>query len=193
VYAFSSPDGRAPAEDDAPAPVGEYAWSCLARERVLEHVSASEGTAVALVRLNYANALRYGVLTDIAIRVWNNEPVDVRMGYVNVIWQGDANARAIACLAHASAPPFVLNVAGPDRISVRELATRFGERFGRAPIFNGAESPNALLSDAARATRIFGPPAVSLDTLMDWTSDWVQHERPLLGKPTHFESRDGSF
>ncbi len=180
-------------ETDPPAPVGEYASSCLGRERVLEYFSGRHGTPMALVRLNYAIDLRYGVLVDIAMRVRNREPVDLRMGWVNLIWQGDANARAIECLRHASSPPFVMNLTGREAVSVRAVAERFGERFGRAPVFDGTEGADALLSDTSLAWRRFEPPSVPLDWMITWVAEWIDRGNVLLGKPTHFETRDGRF
>lgn len=180
-------------ESDAVGPVGEYANSCLGRERVLEWYAERHGTRMAIIRLNYAVALRYGVLTDIAQRVCHEQPIDLRMGFANVIWQGDANRAAIECLLHAAAPPFVVNVTGPDVLSVRSVARRFGEIFARSPIFDGTEAPDALLSSTGRAMRALTPPRMPLDWMITATADWVGNGRPLLGKPTSFERRDGSF
>jgi nucleoside-diphosphate-sugar epimerase len=193
VYALSSVAHGGAREGDAPSPMGEYAMSCLGRERVFEDASARRGTRVAIVRLNYAIDLRYGVLVDIASRVLNGEPIDVRMGHVNVIWQGDANDWALRCLAHASAPPFVVNVTGREMLSVRELAQRFGALLHRAPTFTGTEASDALLSNAALAHSLFGPPSVPTSALLEWVAEWVQAGQPLLGKPTHFEERTGAF
>ena len=198
VYALSPAQGDAPrmaAETDAPAPVGEYAASCLGRERVFEHFAATRGTPVAIVRLNYAVDLRYGVLVDIARRVWAGEPVDVTMGWVNVIWQGDANALAIAALARAapSSPPFVVNVTGPRRLAVRDGALEFGRLLGRPPVVTGTEAPDALLADTTRMRATLGEPAVSDATLIAWVAAWVRQGGRLLAKPTRFEVRDGKF
>jgi nucleoside-diphosphate-sugar epimerase len=193
VYALSSVATGGSRESEAPSPIGEYAMSCLGRERVFEDASARRGTRVAIVRLNYAIDLRYGVLVDIAARVMRGEPIDLRMGHVNVIWQGDANDWALRCLAHASAPPFVVNVTGSETLAVRALADRFGELLHRAPTFTGREAPDALLSNASLAHSLFGPPSVSTSTLLEWVAEWVQAGRPLLGKPTHFEERTGAF
>jgi nucleoside-diphosphate-sugar epimerase len=133
------------------------------------------------------------VLVDIASRVMGGHPVDLRMGHVNVIWQGDANDWALRCLAHASAPPFVVNITGAETLAVRALATRFGEIFDRAPIFTGSEAPDALLSNSALAHETFGAPSVSLDTLLERVASWLRAGNPLLGKPTHFEERTGAF
>lgn len=193
VYPFT-PAGSGGAREDHPvAPVGEYAQSCLARERIFEHAASGHGTPVAIIRLNYAIDLRYGVLVDTARRVAMGEPVPIAMGYVNVIWQGDANARALQSLGLATTPPAVLNITGPETISVRWLAERLGERFGRPPTFEGQEAPDALLSNAARSIELFGPPSVSLETLIDWTAAWLEGGNRLLGKPTHFEERGGHF
>ena len=193
VYPLTPVAAGGARETDPLGPIGEYAQSCVGRERVFEYYAARDGTRVALVRLNYAIALRYGVLTDIALRVWRGEPVPLDMGHVNVIWQGDANAQAIACLAHAASPPFVINVTGPDVLPVRRVAERLGGLLGRPPRFAGHEAPDALLSKTDKAIRLFGPPAVGVDTLLEWTGDWVRRGAPLLGKPTRFEARDGSF
>jgi len=193
VYALSSVSLGGSRESDAPSPIGEYAMSCLGRERIFEDASARRGTRVAIVRLNYAIDLRYGVLVDIASRVLGGEPIDLRMGYVNVIWQGDANDWALRCLAHASAPPFVVNVTGAETLSVREIAERFGELLHRAPAFTGTEASDALLSNASLAHSLFGPPSVTTETLLAWVAEWVRAGRPLLGKPTHFEERAGTF
>jgi len=180
-------------ETDAPGPVGEYAMSCLGRERVLSHAAATRGTAIALLRLNYAIDLRYGVLADIGAQVLAGEPVDIRTPLVNVVWQGYANEVILRALGHAAPEPFVLNLTGPEYASVRAVAMRFGERFGVQPAFAGEEGPTALLSDAAACHRLFGYPPVSLGTLIDWQADWLAAGLPLLGKPTKFTSRDGSF
>jgi nucleoside-diphosphate-sugar epimerase len=193
VYPLTRAGGGGSREDDPPAPVGEYAMSCLGRERIFEDAAARRGTRVAIVRLNYAVELRYGVLVDIAARVMHGEPVSLRMGHVNVIWQGDANAWALASLPRASAPPFVVNVTGAETLAVRALAARFGELLGRAPSFTGTEAPDALLSDASRAHALFGAPSVATSTLVEWVAAWLLAGRPLLGKPTHFEERGGAF
>jgi nucleoside-diphosphate-sugar epimerase len=180
-------------EDDAPGPVGEYAASCLARERIFEHAAHAHGTPVAIVRLNYAIDVRYGVLVDVACRVHAGEPVPLAMGHVNVIWQEDANRLALECLAHAATPPFVLNVTGSETVGVRDLAQRLGAQLGRAPVFAGEERADALLSNTTRLRAHFAAPATSLDTMITRVAEWVRADRPLLGKPTRFEARDGRF
>ncbi len=185
-------DGGA-AESTEARPIGDYAASCLVREKVFEFSSAAKRTPVALMRLNYAIDLRYGVLTDIAQRIANREPIDLTMGYVNVIWQGDANRAALQLLPLASSPPLTLNVSGAETLRVQTLATELGARLGISPEFNGSESPDALLTDTKRFRSMFGEPEVSASTLLDWVADWVRSARPLLGKPTHFETRGGAF
>jgi len=180
-------------ETDSPAPVGEYAQSCLGRERVLEFRCARHGSPLAVVRLNYANALRYGVLTDLALAVRDGTPIDLTMGYVNVIWQGDANAMALECLAWATQPPFIVNVTGPEILRVRDVAMALGERLGRGPRFSGQEADDALLSDASRARSSFPQPWVPASTLIDWTAGWIADGGETLGKPTRFQARDGAF
>jgi hypothetical protein len=180
-------------ETDAVGPVGEYAASCVGRERIFELAADRDRTRIAIVRLNYAIDLRYGVLTDLAVKILRGEPVDLRMGHVNVIWQGDANRLAIECLPRASAPPFVVNVTGRAVLAVRELATQLGERLDRAPVFSGDEAPDALLSDTGRMASAFAPPEIPLEWMLTWVAEWVREGRPLLGRPTHFEERAGRF
>jgi nucleoside-diphosphate-sugar epimerase len=176
-----------------PDPVGEYAQSALGRERIFEYFSQRNGTPVILLRLNYAIDLRYGVLLDIGQRVFERRPIDVTMGHVNVIWQGDANSIALRSFALAQSPPAVLNLTGPEIISVRWIAQRFGERFGVEPSIQGTESATALLSNAARCHRIFGYPSVTVEQMIEWVADWIGRGGATLSKPTHFETRDGRF
>lgn len=193
VYGLMPADGPGARETDAPAPIGEYAASCLGRERMFEHAAVRDGTPVAIIRLNYAVDLRYGVLVDIARKVRDGEPIDLTMGYANVIWQGDANRAAIEALPHAAVPPYVVNVTGPERLSVREVAERFGTLLGRAPIFANHAAPDALLSDTLHFARDFAGPEIPAETLVGWVAEWMRAGNPLLDKPTRFERRDGSF
>ena len=193
VYGLTPVVGGGSREEDPPRPVGEYAMSCLCRERVFEHFGRAHGTPVALVRLNYACDLRYGVLVDVARKVWAGEPIDLGMGHFNTVWQGDANAMILRALAHAAGPPWVVNVTGPDVLSVRVVAERFGARMGRLPRFTGTEADTALLSDARRGLELLGPMRIGTDRLIEWVADWLMRGGPSLGKPTHFESRDGRF
>lgn len=193
VYALSSSTGRGSSESDPPGPIGEYAMSCLARERIFQYFSETGGTPVALLRLNYATELRYGVLVDIAERVRSGRAVPLAMGYLNAIWQGDACAMSLQALAHASSPAFVINIAGPDVLSVRAIAAEFGTLLGMPVRFEGREAPDALLSDARRALGLFGPPRVSTRQLISWIADWTRRGGATLGKPTHFEERTGRF
>jgi nucleoside-diphosphate-sugar epimerase len=193
VYPLTPAAGGGALESTAPGPVGEYAMSCLARERIFEHAALALATPVAIVRLNYAIDLRYGVLLDTARRVLTGQPVPLAMGYVNVIWQGDANARALQCLDLAAAPAEVLNITGADTLSVRWLAERFGELLQRPPVFRDTEAPDALLSNARRSVQLLGAPEVDLEAMLQWTAAWLRRGGRELGKPTHFEARDGRF
>ncbi len=193
VYPLTPATGSGPDESHPVGPVGEYAQSCLGRERMFQYFSEKHNIPVAIVRLNYAIDLRYGVLHDIASNVFHGRPVDLHMGHVNVLWQGDANDAILRGLEHCATPPYLLNLTGPEVLSVRTLAEAFGEKLGKAPIFQGEEQPDALLNNAARFVRDFGPPAVSLKTMIDWVSHWVRIGGETLNKPTHFETRDGKF
>lgn len=193
VYPLVAVGGPGADESVAPGPPGEYANSCVGRERVAEFFSRRHATPMLLYRLSYAIDLRYGVLCDVAGRVWRGEPVDVTMAAANVIWQGDANARALRCLEHAASPAVPLNVTGVEPVAIRRLAERFAERLGRPAIITGTEGATAWLVDARRAAALFGPPEVGLDELIEAQAAWVRDGRPVLGRPTHFEVRDGRF
>jgi nucleoside-diphosphate-sugar epimerase len=193
VYPLVATGGAAPTEDDAPAPVGEYAQSCLGRERVIEFTSRERSMPAVIFRLNYAVDLRYGVLVDIARRVYDDRPVDLSMGFFNAIWQGDANSYALRSLELCSSPPTILNVTGAERISVRDVAQWFGTAFNRSPRFENTEGALALLSDSSRCRSLLGEPSVSLTTLKEWVAHWVQAGGSSLNKPTHFEVTDGRF
>jgi nucleoside-diphosphate-sugar epimerase len=193
VYGLTPVDRGGSKESDVPSPEGEYAMSCLGRERIFEHFSRSMGTPTALIRLNYATEMRYGVLVDLCQKVMAEEPIDLTMGYFNAIWQGDASAMILRALGHATSPPLILNVSGPETLSVRRVAERFGELFGRPVTFHGAESPEALLSDTSRAVGLFGRPRIEADRVIGWTADWLLRGGPTSGKPTRFEVRDGRF
>ena len=180
-------------EEVAPMPVGEYAQSCLGRERIFQHFAAMHGTPLLIYRLNYANDVSYGILSEIARAVYNEESVDLRMGSVNLIWQRDANELALRCLLHCESPARILNVTGPETVSVRWLASEFGRIFQKSPVFTGEEQATALLSNAAESFRLFGYPPTSLKTMTALIADWVRQGGETLNKPTHFQQRDGRY
>lgn len=193
VYPFVPVASGGATEATPVDPIGEYAWSVVARERVFEHFSRTRGTPTTIYRLNYAAELRYGVPLDIALRVYRGETIDLSNGHVNVLWQGDANAMALACLTLAASPPRILNVTGPRTLAVRELAQWFGSHFGREPSFAGVERDTALLSDSSQACAAFGPPRVSIEELCAWIAAWIAAGGATYDQPTHFEVRDGAF
>ena len=193
VYPLRSLADGGATESTPVGPVGEYAQSALGRERMFEYGSQRWGTPVTILRLNYAIDLRYGVLVDVGRTVFEGRPVDLRMPAANVIWQGDANSWCLRSFAHCQSPPLVLNITGPDIISVREIATEFGRHFGKPPAFSHDEGPTALLSNPASACKLFGEPTVSPQQMMEWIAAWLKQGGEMLNKPTHFQTRDGKF
>jgi len=190
VYPFVDVNGAGADEATPPnPPPGEYANSCIGRERMFEFF----GTAGRIFRLNYAIDMRYGVLHDIASKVFAGEPIELATGYANVIWQGDACGLALRCLARATAPLSPINISGRDRVSVRTLATAFGRHFGKEPVLVGTEAPESWLVDTRHMVELFGDPPVPLQRMIEWTADWIGRGMPSLGKPTHYEARDGTF
>ena len=193
VYPFVDVNGNGADETLAPNPPGEYAQSCVGRERMFEYFSRRFNTPGRLFRLNYAIDMRYGVLHDIASKVLQGEPIDVSLGHVNFIWQGDAAAQALRCLAHCDTPTSPINVSGHEILAVRDLAAKFGALFDRAPVITGKEEPTAWLTNTAQAVKLFGLPIVDTEQLIKWTADWVSRSMPSLGKPTKYEVRDGQY
>lgn len=193
VYPFTPVAHGGATEDTATGPIGEYGQSCLGRERIFEHFSRKYNTPLTIFRLNYAVDLRYGVLLEIAKSVKAGKPINITMGNVNCIWQGDANEMAIRSLNIASSPPTFLNVSGPETLSMRWAANMFGQRFGVEPIFVGEESPTALLSNSAKAHQLFGYPQVSLQQMIEWTAEWCLADGHTWNKPTHFQEREGKY
>jgi nucleoside-diphosphate-sugar epimerase len=181
------------AENDPVNPTGEYAQSALGRERIFEHFSRELKIRGAIIRLNYAIDLRYGILLDVAQKVFTRQPIDLTMGHVNVIWQGDANAVVLRAFEIAETPPAILNVTGPETVSIRQLAKKFGEILQAEPVLENTEAESALLSNASRCHRRFGYPAVTLLQMIEWVAHWVKIGGPTLAKPTHYETRDGRF
>ena len=193
VYPLVSVDSGGSIETDNPQPVGEYAQSCLGRERMFEYGSLKNQTQVTLIRLNYAVEMRYGVLVDIALKVKDNNTVDLTTGYFNVIWQGDANNMVLRSIELANSPATILNVSGLETLSVRDIADEFGKQFKTDVRFSGKEAPTALLNNPLKAVNLFGKPKVSVETMIEWIAKWIKDENRLLSKPTHFEVRDGKY
>jgi nucleoside-diphosphate-sugar epimerase len=193
VYPLVPVESGGSRESDLPGPVGEYAQSCLGRERMFEYGSIRYGTQVALIRLNYSVEMRYGVLLDIALKVKNNQPVDLGMGYFNVIWQGDLNNYTLRALEYAASPAKVLNITGPEILSVREVAEEFGRLFGIKPVFINKEAPTALLNNPGHVFELLGRPKTPVKQVVKWIAGWLEEGKDILGKPTHFEVRDGKY
>ena len=193
VYPFVPVSSGGSVETDLPVATGEYAQSCLGRERMFEYGSNKYKTEMIAIRLNYSVEMRYGVLIDIAIKVKNYQPIDLSMGYFNVIWQGDMNDFVLRSLEYAQSPSKILNITGPEILSVREVALEFGNLFGVKPRFINTEAETALLSNSAEAFKMFGMPKVPASRIIKWTAQWLNDGGKLLGKPTHFEVRNGTY
>lgn len=193
VYPLTTVTMGGATETHAPEPLGEYAQSCLGRERIFQYCSLKYNTPVLIYRLNYANDVTYGVLLEIAKSVNENKPIDLSMGNVNVIWQGDANEIAIRSLQHCAVPSKILNVTGPEILSVRWIAEEFGVLFGKAPLFENEEQPTALLSNAAECSRLFGYPGVSPKQMMELLAEWIKQGGRMINKETHFQERKGKY
>ncbi len=194
VYPFVPVESGGATEDMPPVPPsGDYANSCVGRERMFEYFSARHGTPGRLFRLNYAIDMRYGVLHDIGRKVRDGETIDLTMGHANVIWQGDANAVALRCLAHATTPTTPINVTGPETFEVAKVAEEFGRLLGKKPKFTGKPAPTGWINNAARMVKEFGPPSVSLAKLIEWNADWVARDMKTINKPTKYEVRDGTY
>ena len=193
VYPLTIIESGGSTETDKPDAIGEYAQSCLGRERMFEYGSTKYGTPVTLIRLNYSVEMRYGVLVDVASKVKNDQVVDLAMGYFNVIWQGDMNSMSLLSLKQCTTPPAIINLTGPETLSVRQVALEFGKQFGKTPRFSGVEASTALLSNAGLSHRLFGKPTVSTNQLIQWIAHWINHDNRLLNKQTHFEVRDGKY
>lgn len=193
VYGLSPAHLGGARESDPLQPLGDYAMSCVGRERIFEYFSRALGIPMVLLRLNYATEMRYGVLVDIARHVLAGEEIDVTMGCLNAIWQADANAMALRALAHAASPPLVLNIAGPELLSVRRIAEEFGRLLDKPIRIRGVEARDALISNGQQAQFLFGHPRVGVRQMLRWIADWVRRGGANLGKPTHFEVRDGVY
>ncbi|BBI36288.1 NAD-dependent epimerase/dehydratase family protein [Cohnella abietis] len=193
VYPFLPVSGGGAHEGISPAPLGEYAQSCLGRERIFEYHSHKNGTPMVMYRLNYAIDLRYGVLLELAKAVTEGRSIDLSMGFANVIWQGDANSMALRCLTECTSPPSIMNITGPETMSIRWAANEFAKRIGKEALFTGSESDNALLNNASKSHKQFGYPTVSLLEMIDWTAEWVLQGGSTWNKPTHFQERKGNF
>jgi hypothetical protein len=193
IYGLTPVERGGSQEADPPTPLGDYAMSCLGRERLLDYASTAWQVPTVIVRLNYACELRYGILVDLAEKVWSEQPVDLSMGYVNVIWQADANAMALAAFEIAAVPPAVINVTGCELLSVRESCDQFGQLFDKAVTYRQQPAADALLSNSQRAVELFGPPRWTAADIIPAVARWVRCGRERLGKPTHFQARHGNF
>lgn len=193
VYPFTPVGQGGAVESDAPLPLGEYGQSTLGRERIFEYFSHTNGTPMVIYRLNYAIDLRYGVLLEIARAVQEEREIDLSMGHFNCIWQGDANEIALRSLKVCTSPPNVLNVTGPETVSVRRIAREFGQRLGKEPCFRGEEAADALLNNASKANQMFGYPHVALMEMVDWIAGWVAGGGTTWNKETHFQERKGVY
>jgi nucleoside-diphosphate-sugar epimerase len=193
IYGYSPVTAIGSMEDDEPHPVGEYAMSCLGRERMFEYFSHKYGIPMTFARVYYAIEMRYGVLVDLAKMVWAEQPVPLTMGHFNATWQADASAMSLRSLLHASTPPLALNIAGPEVLRVRQIAQHFGVLLNKEVRFEGVEASDSMLCNAQKAAHLFGYPEIGAHDMMTWIADWVKRDKESLGKPTHFENRHGSY
>ena len=193
VYPLVGIDSGGATEQTTPGPIGEYAQSCLGRERIFEYFSQIHGTAVTIIRLNYANEPRYGIIVDLTTKILNDEPIDLTMGAVNLIWQRDANDYIIRAITLAKSPAAILNVTGPGTIPVRRLAEQIGAELGKKPRFVCQETESALLSNASYCQKTFGPPQTTLDQMVSMIAKWVAAGKKTLNKPTKYNVRNGKF
>ena len=193
IYPFADVAGPGSREDASPTPLGEYANSCVGRERVFQFYSEKHNNPGRLARLNYAIDLRYGVLQDIALKVLHGHPIDIRTGIANVIWQGESTSHILRCLLHGTIPALPINIGAERPANVRHVAEEFGRHFGKSPVFEGSEEPTAWYNDTSEALRLFGPTHVGLDTMIRWNADWLKRGMPVHNKPTHYEERAGEF
>ncbi len=193
VYPMTPPSSGGPTEETPPGPIGDYAMSCLGRERIFSYFSITAGIPVALLRLNYAHEMRYGVMVDLAQNILAGREIDLTMGYFNAIWQGDSNAMTLRAFDHVASPPRIINIAGLETLSVRAVAQRLGEKLGKPVQFRGAEAADALLSNGRLGCQLLGHPRVPVERMIDWIADWQRRGAATLGKPTHFQTRNGKF
>jgi nucleoside-diphosphate-sugar epimerase len=193
VYPLSPVAGGGSVESDSLTPLGEYANATVGRERIFEFFSQRHGTPVVLLRLFYATDLRYGVLRDLADKIWAGKPVDLANGHFNCIWQGDANEMVIRSLALANSPAAAFNLTSAAVLSIRQVANRLGELLGKPVRFTGTESETALIGNTSKLRQLLGDPPTPLEAMLRWTADWVKRGGRSLGKPTHFEVRDGRY
>ncbi len=193
VYGLVPANGGGSVECDEPNPVGEYAMAALGRERVFEYFSRTFNVSLVILRLNYATEMRYGILVDLAQQIWAGEPIDLTMGHVNLIWQGDANAMALSSLEHAAAPPTVVNICGAEILGVREMCEQLGRLLDKPVHFSGEPAADALISNGQYGHQLLGRPQTDISQVLGWTADWVRRGGSTLGKPTKFQSRDGKF
>lgn len=193
VYELTHVSSGGSTEEDRPGPIGEYAQSSLGRERIFDYFAAEKSTPVVQIRLNYAVELRYGLLCDIATNVYKRDPIDLTTGFVNCIWQGDCCSQVLKSLALASCPSSILNVTGPETLSVRWIAEEFGKLFNKTPVFTGKENGFGYLNNAVKANTLFGNPSVPVGTIIPWIAHWIQSGGELFDKPTHYETQNGKY
>jgi nucleoside-diphosphate-sugar epimerase len=203
VYGMSRVANGGSREEDTLRPDGEYAASCIGRELSFESIARRTGSPLLLYRLFYACDLRYGVVTDLALRIRDGIAIPLSTSHANVIWQGDANRLALRALGAAARPPVSLNVTGPI-VSIRDIATRLAKRLEREPLFRdlqgegdseatNSQNAEALVANVDRLGQLLPASTLPLDVLLDWTAEWIRHARPVLNKPTKYEVRDGRF
>lgn len=193
VYDLPEASSGGSLETDKVRPIGEYTQSVLARERMFDYYAKKYGTKSLIFRLDYAIALEYGVLADIAKKIVDGKSLSVANSCFNCIWQGDANEYALRSLLLVENPPKRLNVSGPEINGVKSTALKLARLLGKEVTFEGEPCSNAYLENCGECHKLMGYPRVTIDMMIEYQAQWILDGGEYINKPTHFEERKGSY